>query len=72
MKRILILLQLMAIHLAVFSQSHYSLKFDEKEFSLENVIIKNGVNVIFEAKQNIKFDNGFKTELGGTFQVRKF
>ena len=33
MKRIFILLQLMSIHLAVFSQSNYNLKFEENEFS---------------------------------------
>ncbi len=36
-----------------------------------DVIIKNGVNVIFEAKQNVNFDSGFETELGGTFEVHQ-
>ena len=35
-----------------------------------DVIIKNGVNVIFDAKQDVNFDSGFETELGGTFEVR--
>jgi len=33
MKRIFILLQVMAIHLAIFAQSNYNLKFEENEFS---------------------------------------
>lgn len=33
MKRIFTLLQVMAIHLAVFSQSNYNLIFEENEFS---------------------------------------
>ena len=33
MKRIFILLQVVAIHLVVFSQSNYNLKFEENEFS---------------------------------------
>jgi hypothetical protein len=35
-----------------------------------DVIIKNGVNVIFEAVQNMNFDSGFEAELGSTFEVR--
>jgi len=35
-----------------------------------DVIIKNGVNVVFDALQNMNFDSGFEVELGGTFEVK--
>lgn len=35
------------------------------------VLIKNGVNIIFDAEENFEIKNGFECELGGTFEVKK-
>ena len=35
------------------------------------VVIKNGVNVVFSAEQDVVLDGGFETELGGAFEIEK-
>lgn len=35
-----------------------------------DVIIKNGFNVIFNAKQNVNLEGGFEAEIGGTFEIK--
>lgn len=35
-----------------------------------NVIIKNGANVTFNAKQDVNLEGGFEVEAGGTFEVK--
>lgn len=36
-----------------------------------NVIIKNGVNVVFDANEDVEFYSGFETEMGGEFEVHE-